>query len=151
MAASLMCAVCSRIYPSCGEWRQGAHARGLPAAAGQKQELGVSQRILASAWGAGQPEKGAWAYVCVYMCMHVHTGACIYVLRTGSPCPPTPTSCTTRLHTLAASLDTGGFESLGVDLSWEQVFFYIHPQKELDLLLGSTHTYKLTCICGFLA
>lgn len=32
----------------------------------------MSQRVLASAWGAGQPEKGAWAYVCV----HVH--ACTY-------------------------------------------------------------------------
>ena len=89
MAAPLMCAVCSRIYPSCGEWRQEAHARGLPAAAGQKQELGVSQRVLTSAWGAGQPEKGAWAYVCVCTCacMYIHGHVCAEDRLSLSPNP----------------------------------------------------------------
>lgn len=39
---------------------------------------GTEPEVLTSAWGAGQPEKGAWAYMCVcIMCMHVHTQACV--------------------------------------------------------------------------
>lgn len=83
--------------------------------------------------------------------MYIHGRVCAEDRLSLSPKPPTDSAVqlqTQASHT-AASLDTGGFESLGVDLSWEQFFFFfhIHPQKELDLLLGSTYTYRLTCVC----
>ena len=86
--------------------------------------------------------------VCI-MCMHVHTWVCVCAENRLSLSPKPSTDSSVQLlnqasHT-AASLDTGGFESLGVDLSWEQFFFFhIHPQKELDLLLGYAHTYRLS-------
>lgn len=59
-------------------------------------------------------------------CMYIHGRVCAENRLSLSPKLSTDSAVQLQnqaSHT-AASLDTGGFESLGVDLSWEQFFFF---------------------------